>query len=191
MSKRDREKWDGTYRDGDPYGSQPSKVLLEQQHLLPSSGRALDLAGGCGRHAIWLAEQGLTVTLADISPQGLQIARQRADLAELSIECLQIDLEEEDFPAGPWDLVISCLYLYRPLFPLIRQQLSAAGVLAVLQPTTRNLERHARPPARFLLEENELGQLAEGLEILHYEESWSVEGRHDAVLVARQVGQTK
>ena len=39
---------------------------------------------------------------------------------------------------------------------------------------------------RFLLEDGELPQLVEDLEILHYEEGWLREDRHDAVVVARR-----
>lgn len=186
MSLSDREKWDGKYAHGDPYGMEPSRVLTQLEHLLPSSGRALDLAGGSGRHALWLAKRGLDVTLAEISGEGLKRARQRAEESALRIVDLQIDLEHEPFPDGPWDLVISCLYLYRPLFPAIHSHLAEGGILAVIQPTRKNLERHERPPQQYLLEPDELGKLAVGLEILHYEESWSVAGRHDAVLVARK-----
>jgi len=186
MSELDREKWDSKYRNADPYGTEPSRLLVDQQHWLPTTGRALDLAGGSGRHALWLAHRGLDVTLTDISSQGLQIARQRAEVSGLQIKCVEIDLEENRFPTGPWDVVVSCLYLHRPLFPSIRDQLATGGVLVVIQPTRKNLERHARPPERFLLGENELRRLADGLKILHYEESWSVEGRHDAVVVARR-----
>ncbi len=186
MSELDREKWDRKYRSAAPYGTEPSQLLVDQHHWLPTTGRALDLAGGSGRHALWLANRGLDVTLTDISSEGLQIAQQRAEASGLQIGCVDIDLEHDPFPDGPWDVVVSCLYLYRPLFPSIRDQLATGGVLVVIQPTRKNLERHARPPEKFLLEENELRQLAHGLKILHYEESWSVEGRHDAVLVAQR-----
>ena len=186
MSELDREKWDRKYCTADPYGTEPSQLLVDQQHWLPTTGRALDLAGGSGRHALWLAHRGLDVTLTDISSEGLRIARQRAEASCLKIDCVDIDLEEAPFPAGPWDVVMSCLYLYRPLFPSIRDQLATGGVLVVIQPTRKNLERHTRPPEKFLPEENELRQLAHGLKILHYEEAWSVDGRHDAVMVAQR-----
>ncbi len=49
-----------------------------------------------------------------------------------------------------------------------------------------NLERHAKPPAEFLVEENELRTLATGLDVVHYGESWRSDGRHEALLVARR-----
>ena len=68
------------------------------------------------------------------------------------------------------------------------QHLSSKGVLLFVQPTLRNLERHARPSQRYLLAEGELRELAiaSALKILHYAEDWSVEGRHEALLVAER-----
>lgn len=48
---------------------------LLQPHL-PGDGRILDIGGGPGRYAVWLADQGLTVTLADLSPNLLDLARE-------------------------------------------------------------------------------------------------------------------
>lgn len=47
-----------------------------REHL-PANSRVLDIGGGPGRYAIWLAEHGHTVSLADLSPELLQIARER------------------------------------------------------------------------------------------------------------------
>jgi S-adenosylmethionine-dependent methyltransferase len=58
-----------------------------QAHL-PSRGRVLDLGGGPGRYAAWLADQGHRVTLADLSPNLLDIARDRlrSELVEEIVE---------------------------------------------------------------------------------------------------------
>jgi len=45
--------------------------------FLPTTGRVLDLGGGPGRYAEWLAKRGLRVVLADASPELLEIARSR------------------------------------------------------------------------------------------------------------------
>ncbi|GAA1645083.1 class I SAM-dependent methyltransferase [Actinoplanes couchii] len=41
---------------------------------LPTEGRVLDIGGGPGRYAAWLAGRGLRVTLADLSPNLLELA---------------------------------------------------------------------------------------------------------------------
>jgi SAM-dependent methyltransferase len=144
------------------------------------------VAGGAGRQSIWLAQRGLEVTLADVSSNGLAVARARAQEANVPLATLQTDLQDAPFPPGPWDLIVSVCYLWRPLFAVYPQVLAPGGMLVVIQPTQRNLERHDRPPADFLLGDGELPRLARGLEIVRYEEGWLADGRHDALLVARR-----
>jgi SAM-dependent methyltransferase len=42
---------------------------------LPDGGRVLDIGGGPGRYAAWLAGEGFDVSLADLSPNLLELAR--------------------------------------------------------------------------------------------------------------------
>jgi hypothetical protein len=102
------------------------------------------------------------------------------------LNTLELDLEAGPFPTGPFDAIFSICYCCRALFPQFHQSLATGGVLVVIQPTRKNLERHEKPPAAYLLNEGELRGLAANLEITHYEEGWSADGRHDAVLVARK-----
>jgi tellurite methyltransferase len=186
MSHKDRKKWNDRYADPERAAREPSALLSEVEKWLPQSGRALDVAGGGGRHAIWLAQRGLKVTLVDISEKGLAIAEQRALEAGVTLRTCCLDLDEEPLPAGPWDLIVSFHYLQRSLFSQIPGVLAPGGLLIVVQPTKKNLQRHEKPPADYLLEEGELPRLAAGLEALHYQEGWLAEGRHDALLVARK-----
>ena len=186
MSEADKEKWDAKYRSATHPSFTPSKVLESVVDYLPSTGSAIDLAGGVGRHSIWLAQRGLDVTLADVSPVALAIASDEANAKGVPISMLEIDLESQSFPAGPWDVVLSVLYLNRALWVSAAENLSIGGILIVLQPTINNLQRHPKPPRRFLLEERELCELACGLEIIDYREGWLEDGRHDALLVGRK-----
>ena len=61
-----------------PRSDGPGPVLVESGDLLPDSGIVLDVAGGTGRNALWLAAAGLTVTLVDVSEVALDIARTEA-----------------------------------------------------------------------------------------------------------------
>ena len=100
----------------------------------------------------------------------------------------EINREKADpLPAGPWDLILQFHYLNRRLFEAYGRLLAPGGRLVVIHPTMKNLERHPKPSARFLLEEGELaGLIPSGLEVLHLVEGWSAEGRHEAVLVAQR-----
>jgi tellurite methyltransferase len=186
MTAADRKKWNAKYSDPASAPGEPSAVLMSLARYLPISGQALEVAGGAGRNAIWLARRGLDVTVADVSAVGLKIAQERAAIAGVQIRMLEIDLEESRLEAGPFDLVVSVCYLWRPLFADFPRLLRDGGLLAVIQPTKRNLERNEKPPAAYLLDEGELPRLVSGLEIVHVQEGWLADGRHDAVLVARK-----
>ena len=186
MAEADRDRWNNKYAEGDHASNEPSRVLTELVDFLPKQGQAIDVAGGTGRHAIWLAERGLNVTLADISDVALGIARDRAAEHAVRIETVEIDLEESAFPPSPWDVILTFHFLVRPLFDVFPQALAPGGRLICVHPTTTNLERHSKPPARFVLQDDELPSLIRGLTILHHEETWSIEGRHEAVLVAEK-----
>jgi SAM-dependent methyltransferase len=185
VSKTDRDKWDARYR-ADGATVDPSPFLLELDGLMPRKGRALDVAGGAGRNALWLVTRGLDVTLCDISSVALAIARERAAKTGGPLTVQALDLEADRLPAGPWDLIVCMYFLLRPLFAQFPGVLAPGGWLVFAHPTRKNLERHARPPAAYLLEEGEARTLVRGLEVVRYDEGWTDEGRHEARLVARR-----
>lgn len=164
----------------------PSSFLLDTLIRLPMSGRCLDVAGGSGRNAAALAAHGFDVTIADFSPEGLAIAKQ--EIAELgfSVRTLVHDVEQDGLPAGPWDLIVNIHFIHRPLFAAFAGALAPGGHLLVEHQTRSNLERHERPSGHWLLDDGELPGLVEGLEILHSEEDWGADDRHEARLLARK-----
>ncbi len=192
MPPEDRLKWDRIHRERGFSPSAPSSLIVGCEAFLPRRGVALDVAAGSGRHALWLAERGLRVTLSDVSPVGLELAAAEANRRGLEIDTLEIDLEAEPLPAGPWDVILCFHFLHRPLFAEFARSLSGDGVVVVVHPTRSNLLRHARPGERHLLEDGEMEPLARksSLEPLRHEEGWLEEGRHEALLVARRAGKS-
>lgn len=66
------QEWDARYAHGPVWTREPNVwVRREVEHLAP--GRALDLAAGDGRHAVWLASLGWSVTAVDISAEGVRV----------------------------------------------------------------------------------------------------------------------
>ncbi len=181
----DRQRWNARYAERGAATWEPDAFLAAVEALLPRAGRALDLAGGTGRHALWLARRGLDVTLCDVSDEALRIAAARLEAKGVSAGLAAVDLATHPPPEGPWDVIVDFHYLQRDLFLALPQLLAPDGVFVFVQPTRRNLERHARPSERYLLEEGEIRSLVSELEILHLDEGWSDVGRHEARLVAR------
>jgi SAM-dependent methyltransferase len=184
----DAEHWDGRWADADPPGN-PEPWLVRASDRLPATGRAVDLAGGQGRNALWLAERGLDVTVVDVSAVGLERARSAATARGLTLETLQRDLPAEGAPPGPWDLALIVRYLDRELLAGLPAVLADGGLVAFSQPTVVNLERHEHPRAEFLLAEGEMEELVaaiDGLEVVDLFEGWTPEGTHEAQLLARR-----
>lgn len=179
----DRARWN--HRHAGAGVGDPSPFLLEVADMLPEEGRALDVAGGTGRHALWLAERGLDATLVDVSDVGLETARREAGRRGVTLTTLRLDLRADRVPVGPWDVILVFHYLHRPLLPELTEMLVPGGLMVCEIATVRNLERHDRPPRRFLLSEGRLAALTGGLETVVWTEEWT-EDRHLARYVGRR-----
>jgi SAM-dependent methyltransferase len=186
MSDAERLRWEARYREEGIRLMAPSSLVTALDDLLPRHGRALDLAGGTGRHALWLARRGLDVTLADIAKTATILAAEQAQAAGLPLHTAVVDADTDLLPDGPWDLILTFHYLNRSLFPVLPGLLSLGGLLVVVQPTRTNLERHPHPSFAYLLADGELPSLVKGLTIRRYDEGWSAEGRHEALIVAQR-----
>ncbi|KKB97212.1 class I SAM-dependent methyltransferase, partial [Mycobacterium nebraskense] len=71
MAEADRQRWDERYATKAPPTVDavgPPEFLAPHAELLPTAGRALDLACGPGLTAVWLAMRGLRVEGLDVSP---------------------------------------------------------------------------------------------------------------------------
>ncbi len=187
MSTEDRERWDARHRAHVPRTAGPLPFVASQRDRLPARGAALDVAGGTGRHALWLAGLGLDVTLLDISSVALGLATTAAAERGLQLHTTEVDLDTGALPPGPFDLVLCTYFLWRPLLPAAASVLRPGGLVIVAHPTRRNLERNPSPSARFILEEGELARLVPAeLEVLELAERWTDDGQHEAQLVARR-----
>lgn len=186
----DRDRWNARWRAvSTATEPKPPGVLPESVGYLPTSGRAVDLAGGAGDGALWLAQRGLDTTLAEVSDVALDLAEERAAALRLNLTTLQVDLDEAPVPAGPWDVIACSHYLNRPLLAALSAELAPGGIVVVGIATTTNLERHERPSARFLLEPAELPSLVGGqVTVLRHVEDWAPWGVHEARLVATRIG---
>jgi tellurite methyltransferase len=179
-------KWDKIYANRENNSFDVDESLLAIGHLFPSHGKALDLAGGTGRNALWLCKLGFSTTLLDVSTEALNIAETEATARGLKLQLLKTDLEKKPPPIGPWDLITIVNYCQTPLYKNVGELLRPGGVIAVVQATTKNLERHKSPSSRFLLKNNELEKLFGGLTVLHNESGWRDNGRHEITFVAQR-----
>ncbi len=185
MPDDDRQRWNARHADRGPT-DEPARFLVERAELLPTHGRAIDVAGGTGRNARWLASRGLSVTLTDVADEACRIATQRAREDGVDLEVIRSDLTSEPLPPGPWDVILIHHFLAVEVVRAAPDLLAPGGLLLWCQPTVRNLERHARPARRWLLAEGELRELVatiDGVQVVELTEGWTEGGRHEAHLV--------
>lgn len=191
MPQDERAAWNQRYRDGSHGGSGPDRFLVAShaefiQPLFPVGGAALDVAGGAGRHALYLAERGWRVTLADISDVGLERARAAAEQRAARLDFIAGDTRDIDFGAERFDLVLVFFYLERDIFLKLSAALRPSGLL-IYKTYTHEHEKfaaHRLSHPMYFLRDNELLRAFPGLRVLHYYES--VRERGIAELVARK-----
>lgn len=109
----DANVWDERYAGDDlVWSAEPNRFLVAQVGVLPP-GRALDLACGEGRNAVWLAECGWDVTGVDFSKVGLDKARRLAEARGVTVQWELADVTEYTPAPESFDLVI-VMYLHLP-----------------------------------------------------------------------------
>ena len=156
----------------------------------PDGGRprALDLACGAGRDAVFIGLAGFEVEGWDHAPEALERAGELARRHGVRLRTALHDLERPDLPAParPFDLIVCFRFLHRPLFPWIERALAPGGWL-VYETFRVGQERFHRPRrAHFMLGRDELARAFPRLETVRYEEREPPEGPITARLLARK-----
>ncbi len=111
----DATHWDARYAASSAlWPTDPNVWVREATQSLPP-GRALDVAAGEGRHAIWLASRGWLVDAVDFSRQGLDKGREAARARGVAdrITWIESDVVETAPSADAYDLVVVA-YLQLP-----------------------------------------------------------------------------
>ncbi|MFP3901629.1 MAG: class I SAM-dependent methyltransferase [Acidimicrobiia bacterium] len=180
MAEDDRIRWDQRYAGlgpAPPEATGPPPLLAAHEHLFPTSGRALDVACGRGREAVWLAHRGLEVWGLDISAvaigQARELARRRGVAERCRFDVVDLDHGLPDGPAV--DLVLCHRFRDRRLDRAIVRRLVPGGLLAVVA-----LSEVGAGPGPFRVAPGELTAAFADLDVIA-----SGEERGEAWLLAR------
>ena len=182
MSIEDKVRWDKQHES--THGStEPSAFLREifatEAWPIPP-GRALDVACGKGRNALFLAERGFAVVAVDISPIALEEGRRGAAEKNLAVTWQQADLERIQLEEDAYDLVVDFNYLQRALIPQIKAALRVGGhVIFETYLIDQPAIGHPKNPA-YLLQHNELLNFFREYRVLYYREGKFSEGGEPA-----------
>ena len=152
-SDRMRERWNRRYASADPHSTPvPNRFLVAEVSDLPP-GRALDLACGAGRNAVWLAERGWRVTAVDFSDVGLSMARELAEARGTTVEWIEADVLAWTATVNAYDLVC-VLYLQLPaderraVLRLAANAVGPGGTLLVIGHDLLNLTEGSGGPTQ-------------------------------------------
>ncbi|MBK9180438.1 MAG: class I SAM-dependent methyltransferase [Acidimicrobiales bacterium] len=126
----DRADWDERYAGTELVWTADANRFVVEQVTGLTAGRALDVACGEGRNAVWLAEQGWEATGVDFSAAGLDKGRHLAAARGVDVTWVEADVTAWDPPAGAFDLVVVC-YLQ---LPAPARRAAAARAVAALAP---------------------------------------------------------
>ena len=145
-------------------------------------GKALDIACGSGRDAVYMASCGFRVTAIDHLQEALEMGKdlERRYLANCEpISWVRTDIEKTP-PQGQFDLVTCFHYLHRPILAHISDLLAPGGKLVFETFTSVHREKHGKPRTEnFVLQPSELKDLVKNLSLVEYEEDWH-DSRHTA-----------
>ena len=173
---QEQSKWNQRYLEG-THGNLPPDPLLVTgfehyiEPLFPNAGYALDIAGGTGRHAIFLAEKAWKVRLIDIAEAGIVNARKNARNLAARIEFSAEDLSRFQGDDRSYDLIAVFFFLQREIFPALLKALKPGGLL-IYKTYTRHQAKFGGGPTNpaYFLAENELLHSFRDLRVLHYAE---------------------
>ena len=183
--KEDRIRWNKKHRE-ESQPTSPSFIVMKH-FSMADKGKALDIATGNGRNALYLAEQGFDVDAVDISDVAInKLANRHPNLHPICA-----DLDELDIHENRYNLILNIRFLNRRLFPYMRDGLVSEGVLIFETYLYSATADETDPMCRdYLLNPNELLHSFLPLKILYYREGPSEkkeESRPVASLVAAKV----
>ncbi len=170
--KSDQKRWDERFGEKEfAFGKEPNPFLKRHIALLPG-GKALDIATGEGRNAVFLAQHGSDVDAVDISKMGLKKVRKLAQEAGIKIHTLHADLDTFKIKEEEYDLITNFYFLKRSLIPKIKKGLKRGGkvIFETYILEHRNLATSGPKQAKYFLKSNELLRLFKGFRVLHYRE---------------------
>ncbi len=174
MSEQDRKKWDEKYRTKQQLLKPREASENIKKFVKPTvGGKALDLACGAGRNAIYLAKQGYEVDALDIAEAALMAltAEARREEVGLLINSRLIDLDSYTPPKESYDLIIMMNFLDRGLIMRAYEGLKRGGLFIVETYMDDDSNEKEGSSADNLLKKEELKIIfGEKDEVLFYDE---------------------
>jgi len=186
MSILDRDKWNQRYAE-DCYRKNNPVTLVEGWLPELPVGRALDVACGAGRNAIFMAQAGYQVDAIDISQEGLKLASQQADNLGLSINWIEQDLDKPYQFDTDYELILVMWYVDLELISRLCGCLAPGGYLLCEEHLVTDREVIGPANLNFRVAPGDLTAAVSSLDVLLYQESIEKTPEGEQVASARVV----
>ena len=164
----------------------PSSLLVEYLPLLPS-GKALDIAMGKGRNALYLAERGFDVEGVDIDEAAVGLCRENAEQKGLKMQVLATDLTTYNIIEENYNVILCFHYLQRDLIPMMKAGLKKGGIILY---ETFLIDQHLRwgtpRHKEYCFLRNELLDFFKDFRVMYYKEGFVTKEKALASLVAQK-----
>ena len=171
-----KARWNERYdRDMYIYGKEPAAFLKQKMDGL-KKGKALVLAMGEGRNAVYLAQNGFDVTGVDISEVAIEKCNRLAKERNTTVNAVVADLTNYDMGEARFDLITKFYYHEPSIFPRIIDALKPGGMFILEQFSIDHLKYREtsgfgpRNPD-YLIKPNELLEHFRSLRVLYYEDT--------------------
>ncbi|RFP89479.1 class I SAM-dependent methyltransferase [Rhodobacteraceae bacterium 63075] len=166
--------WEDRYQTPDyVFGTAPADFMRRHARLFAPGARALSVADGEGRNAVFLAERGLHVTALEYAPSALAKARRLAESHGVTADFREVDVLSYDWPEQ-YDLVLGVFIQFvgpaqrQRLFEGMKSAVNPGGLIALHGYTPKQLEygTGGPPHAENMYTEDLLEAAFQGWEIL-------------------------
>jgi len=174
-TEEQRLHWDQKYQEEmasltkpDPFFLSAYKQFVEDS--FPNAGIVLDLAGGLGRHALWLASRGWRVSVVDISEVAISRLHRTALQLDLPLDLFAIAAMEYQFEPAKFDLIVLFYHLDRSLCDKIVAALKPGGFLLCKTSLRWDSDERSISASPNPLERNEILSLVPDFEVMYHRE---------------------
>jgi SAM-dependent methyltransferase len=174
-TEEQRSHWDQKYQEEmasltkpDPFFLSAYKQFVEDS--FPSARAVLDLAGGLGRHALWLASRGWRVSVVDISEVAISRLHQTALQLDLPLDLFAMAATEYQFEPAKFDLIVLFYHLDRSLCDKIVSALKPGGFLLCKTSLRWDSDERSLSASPNPLERNEILSLFPDLRVMYHRE---------------------
>ena len=178
-----KQKWDERYGADDYVAPTEPAVFLVEKTTELTPGRALCLAAGSGRNAVFLASLGFEVTAVDVSPVGLQWCAQLAADRGVRLELVTADLNGYDMGCDRYDLLTIIHYHDPALFAGAQDAVKTGGHLLLQTFSVDHTGRDWGP--------RDPAHLARGADLLAAFAGWRLRHFEDGEVAAPEHGAGK